>query len=46
MDEAVEALLDGAIVIPCAVAEVSMVLYLLVKGVKTPQPANRILAAA
>jgi hypothetical protein len=34
------------IVIPCAIAEISMVLYLLVKGVKTPKPAERILAAA
>ena len=34
------------IVIPCAIAEISMVLYLLVKGVKTPKRAERILAAA
>ena len=33
------------IVVPCAIAEISMVLYLLVKGVKTQQ-ADRILAAA
>ena len=34
------------IVIPCAIAEISTVVYLLVKGVKTPKPAERILAAA
>jgi Domain of unknown function (DUF4386) len=34
------------VVIPCAIAEISMVLYLLVKGVKAPKPAERILAAA
>ena len=34
------------VVIPSAIAEVSTVLYLLVKGVKTPKAADRILAAA
>jgi hypothetical protein len=35
------------IVIPCAIAEISMVIYLLVVGVKTSQPkGERILAAA
>jgi hypothetical protein len=34
------------IVIPCAIAEISMVLYLLVRGVKAPKHAERILAAA
>jgi Domain of unknown function (DUF4386) len=33
------------IVIPSAIAEISMVLYLLVIGVKTTRPENRILAA-
>jgi hypothetical protein len=36
-----------SIVIPCAIAEISMVIYLLVVGVKTSQPkGERILAAA
>jgi uncharacterized protein DUF4386 len=34
------------IVIPCAIAEISMVVYLLVKGVKTPRRDERVLAAA
>jgi hypothetical protein len=34
------------VVIPCAVAEISMVLYLLVVGVRTPQPVERMLAPA
>jgi hypothetical protein len=34
------------IVIPCAIAEISMVLYLLAKGVKTSPRDERILAAA
>jgi len=34
------------VVIPSAIAEISMVVYLLVVGVKTPKPAARILAAA
>jgi hypothetical protein len=34
------------VVIPSAVAEISMVLYLLAIGVKTPKPAERALAAA
>ena len=32
------------VVIPCAVAEISMVAYLLVVGVRTPKPVERILA--
>ncbi len=34
------------VVIPSAIAEISMVVYLLVVGVKTPKAAARILAAA
>ena len=34
------------VVIPSAIAEISMVVYLLVIGVKTPKTAARILAAA
>jgi hypothetical protein len=34
------------IVIPCAIAEISMVIYLLVVGVKTVKPDKRILAVA
>ena len=34
------------VTLPSAIAEVSMVLYLLVKGVKTPKRVERILAAA
>jgi hypothetical protein len=34
------------VVIPCAIAEISMVVYLLVKGVKTPQRDERVLAVA
>jgi len=34
------------VVIPSAIAELSMVGYLLVVGVKTPKPATRVLAAA
>jgi len=34
------------VTIPSAIAEISMVLYLLVIGVKVPQPAARVLAAA
>jgi hypothetical protein len=34
------------IVIPCAVAEISMVVYLLAIGVRTPRPVERILAHA
>jgi hypothetical protein len=34
------------VVIPSAIAEVAMVLYLLVIGIRTPEPAERILAAA
>jgi hypothetical protein len=34
------------VVIPCAVAEISMVLYLLVVGVRTPKPVEPILAPA
>ena len=34
------------VVIPCAIAEISMVVYLLAVGVKTPKPVERILAAA
>ncbi len=34
------------VVIPCAIAEISMVLYLLVAGVKTVKPDTRVLAAA
>lgn len=38
--------INAFITIPSAVAEISMVLYLLVIGVRTPKPAARILAAA
>jgi Domain of unknown function (DUF4386) len=34
------------VVIPSAIAEISMVIYLLVIGVKTPKPVERTLAAA
>ena len=37
--------MHGFVTIPSAIAEVSMVLYLLVIGVKTSRPENRILAA-
>jgi len=37
--------IHGFIVIPSAIAELSMVGYLIVVGVKTPKPAERILAA-
>jgi hypothetical protein len=38
--------IKSLIVIPSAIAEVVMVLYLLVIGIRTPEPAERILAAA
>jgi hypothetical protein len=38
--------IKSLIVIPSAIAEVAMVLYLLVIGIRTPEPAERILAAA
>jgi len=37
--------IHGFVTIPSALAEISMVLYLLVIGVRTPRPENRILAA-
>jgi hypothetical protein len=38
--------INAFITIPSAIAEISMVLYLLVIGVKTPKPVARVLAAA
>jgi uncharacterized protein DUF4386 len=38
--------IHGFIVVPSAIAEVSMVVYLLAFGVRTPKPAERVLAAA
>jgi hypothetical protein len=38
--------IHGFVVIPSAIAEVSAVGYLLVKGVRTPKQAERILATA
>jgi len=38
-------MIHAFVVIPCAVAEISMVVYLLVVGVKTVKPDSRILAA-
>jgi len=38
--------IQSFVVIPSAIAEISMVVYLLVIGVKTPKAAARILAAA
>ena len=38
-------IIHGFVVIPPAIAEISMVLYLLVIGVKTVKPDERILAA-
>jgi len=34
------------VVVPCAVAEISMVVYLLVVGVRTVKPGSHVLAAA
>ena len=42
---AVSRTIHGFIVIPCAVAEISMVVYLLVVGVKTAKPESLIVAA-
>jgi hypothetical protein len=39
-------MIHSFVVIPCAIAEISMVVYLLVIGVKTPKADQRILAAA
>jgi hypothetical protein len=36
----------SCVTIPSAIAEISMLGYLLVKGVKTPRPAVGIIAAA
>jgi hypothetical protein len=36
--------IHGFVVIPCAGAEISMVLYLLTIGVRTPKPVERVLA--
>src|ERR1700730_15114245 len=38
--------INTIVTIPCTIAEVSMLLYLLVVGVKTPKPVTRTLAAA
>ena len=38
--------INTIVTIPCTIAEVSMLLYLLVVGVKTPKPVKRTLAAA
>jgi len=38
--------IHGFIVVPCAIAEISMVVYLLVIGVKTSKRQERVLAAA
>jgi hypothetical protein len=38
--------IHGFIVVPCAIAEISMVVYLLVIGVKTSKREERVLAAA
>ncbi len=38
--------INALVTIPSTIAEVSMVLYLLVVGVKSPRPAGRLLAAA
>jgi hypothetical protein len=38
--------IHGFIVVTCAVAEISMVVYLLVVGVKTSKRQERVLAAA
>ena len=38
--------IHACIVIPCAVAEISMVVYLLVVGVRTVKPESHVLAAA
>ncbi len=38
--------IHGFIIIPSAIAEISMVLYLLVIGVRTPKPDERIPVAA
>ena len=39
-------MIHSFIVIPCAVAEISMVVYLLAVGVKTAKPHEHVLAAA
>jgi hypothetical protein len=36
----------GTLIIPSTIAEISMVLYLLVVGVRAPRPVERVLAAA
>jgi hypothetical protein len=38
--------INSIVTIPCTIAEVSMLLYLLLVGVKTPKPVTRTLAAA
>ncbi len=38
--------IHAVVVIPCAMAEISMALYLLAIGVRTPKPVERILDPA